>query len=41
VRGRNRIEGNLSLEQKEGWAGEMFEGRGGVRGKRRDRNRRE
>jgi len=29
VRGRNRIEGILSLEEKEGWAGEMFERRGG------------
>jgi len=28
VRGRNRIEGGLSLEEKEGWAGEKFEGRG-------------
>jgi len=29
VRGRYRIEGGLSLEEKEGWAGEKFEGRGG------------
>jgi len=29
VRSRNRIEGGLSLEEKEGWAGEKFEGRGG------------
>jgi len=28
VRGRYRIEGGLSLEEKEGWTGE-FEGRGG------------
>jgi len=28
VRGRYRIEGGLSLE-KEGWAGEKFEGGGG------------
>jgi len=28
VRGRYRIEGGLSLEEKEGWAGEKFEGRG-------------
>jgi len=27
VRGRYRIEGGLSLEEKEGWAGEKFEGR--------------
>uniref|UniRef100_A0ABK0LCK3 peptidyl-tRNA hydrolase n=1 Tax=Rattus norvegicus TaxID=10116 RepID=A0ABK0LCK3_RAT len=29
VRGRYSIEGGLSLEEKEGWAGEKFEGRGG------------
>jgi len=29
VRGRYRKEGGLSLEEKEGWAGEKFEGRGG------------
>jgi len=29
VRGRYRIEGDLSLEEKEGRAGENFEGRGG------------
>jgi len=29
VRGRYRIEGGLSLEEKEGWTGEKFEGRGG------------
>jgi len=29
VRGRYRIEGGLSFEEKEGWAGEKFEGRGG------------
>jgi len=28
VNGRYRIEGGLSLEEKEGWAGEKFEGRG-------------
>jgi len=28
VRGRYRIEGGLSLEEKEGWVGEKFEGRG-------------
>jgi len=27
VKGRYRIEGGLSLEEKEGWAGEKFEGR--------------
>jgi len=26
VRGRYRIEGGLSLEEKEGWVGEKFEG---------------
>jgi len=37
VRGRYRIEGGLSLEEKEGWAGEKFEGReerGGERGEK-------
>jgi len=29
VRGRYRIEGSLSLEEKEGWAEEKFEGGGG------------
>jgi len=29
VRGRYRIEGGLSLEEKKGWAGKKFEGRGG------------
>jgi len=29
VRGRYRIEGGLSLEEKEGWVGEKFEGRRG------------
>jgi len=29
VRGRYRIEGGLSLDEKEGWVGEKFEGRGG------------
>jgi len=29
VRGRHRIEGGLSLEEKEGWVGEKFEGGGG------------
>jgi len=29
VRGRYRVEEGLSLEEKEGWAGEKFEGRGG------------
>jgi len=29
VRGRYRIEGGLSLEEKKGWVGEKFEGRGG------------
>jgi len=29
------IEGGLSLEEKEGWAGEKFEGRGGTRGERK------
>jgi len=29
VRGRYRIEGGLSLEEKEGWSREKFEGRGG------------
>jgi len=29
VRGRYRIEGGLSLEEKEGWAGEKFDVRGG------------
>jgi len=29
VKGRYRIEGGLSSEEKEGWAGEKFEGRGG------------
>jgi len=29
VRSRYRIEGGLSLEEKEGWVGEKFEGRGG------------
>jgi len=29
VRGRYRIEEGLSLEEKEGCAGEKFEGRGG------------
>jgi len=33
VRGRYRIEGGLSLEEKEGWAGEKFEGRGGDEGR--------
>lgn len=28
VRGRYKIEGGLSLDEKEGWAGEKFEGRG-------------
>jgi len=32
--GRYRIERGLSLEEKEGWAGEKFEGRGG--GNRRE-----
>jgi len=27
VRGRYRIEGGLSLEEKEGWVGEKFEGK--------------
>jgi len=29
VRGRYWIEGGLSLEEKEGWVGKKFEGRGG------------
>jgi len=29
VSGRNRIEGGLLWEEKEEWAGEMFEERGG------------
>jgi len=29
VRGRYRIEGGLPLEEKEGWVGGKFEGRGG------------
>jgi len=29
VRGRYRIEGGLSLEEKKGWTGEKFEGRRG------------
>jgi len=29
VRGRYTIEGGLSLEEKEGWVGEKFEGGGG------------
>jgi len=29
VTGRYRIEGGLSLDKKEGWEGEKFEGRGG------------
>jgi len=29
VRGRYKVERGLSLEEKEGWAGEKFEGRGG------------
>ncbi len=29
MRGRYRIEGGLSLDKKEGWVGEKFEGRGG------------
>jgi len=29
VSGSNRIEGGLSWEEKEEWAGEKFEGRGG------------
>jgi len=33
VRGRYRIEGGLPLEEKEGWVGEKFEGRGGGRGR--------
>jgi len=37
VRGRYRIEGGLLLEEKEGWAGEKFEGRGGDRREKRDR----
>jgi len=28
VRGRYKIKGGLSLEEKEGWAGEKFERRG-------------
>jgi len=36
VRGRYKIEGGLSLEKKEGWAGEKFEGRG-ERGRERRR----
>jgi len=35
VRGRYRIEGGLSLEEKERWAAEKFGGRGG------DENRKE
>jgi len=34
VRGRYRIEGGLSLEEKEGWVGDKFEG---DRRERRDR----
>jgi len=37
VRGRYRIEGGLSLEEKEGWAGEKFEGQE----TRRERKRQE
>jgi len=29
VRSRYKIEEGLSLEEKEGWVGEKFEGRGG------------
>jgi len=29
VQGRYRTEGGLSLEEKEGWVGEKFEGREG------------
>jgi len=29
VSGRNRIEGGLSWEENEEWAGEKFEGKGG------------
>jgi len=29
MRCRYRIEGGLSLEEKEGWVGKKFEGRGG------------
>jgi len=36
VRGRYWIEGGLSSEEKEGWAGEKFEGRGGDRERRRE-----
>jgi len=38
VRGRYRIEGGLSLEEKEGWVGEKFEGRGGDRAGERGRS---
>jgi len=39
VRVRYRIEGGLSLEEKEGWAGEKFEGRRGdeTRGEGKER----
>jgi len=37
VSGRNRIEGVFSWEEKEEWAGEMFEGRGGDWGKKREK----
>jgi len=40
VRGRYRIEGGLSLEETEVWAGEKFEGGGGG-DERRRRDRRE
>jgi len=33
VRGRYRIEGGLSLDEKEGWVGEKFEGREDWNGK--------
>jgi len=43
VRGRYRIEGSLSLEEKEGWVGEKFEGRGGdwIERKKRQEGERE
>jgi len=33
---RYKIEGGLSLEEKEGWVGEKFEGKGGDRRGRRE-----
>jgi len=38
----SQLEGGLSLDKKEGWAGEKLEGRGGdAKGKGRDRRERE